>query len=354
MIGRGRKEEWIHLGRSLLPGLILLGGLLPGCSRDPGEVAPPATDAEGTDYDPIRFDEGLLAIERWLEDGRPAEAEQIARRLVALNPDSIDALDAHGRCLVILAALERREGVGDGKALDLEALGCYRALIERSGETPLPIHLHAAGLAAQSAGELDEAFAFHVRADTIEPDNPQHAIFAGNILAGLGRTGEAKAWFEKATTIDPREPWGWAGLAEALRQDGATTDALEAIRKARSAAPGSSGFRVAEARILRESGNAREAAMLLYALPPLERATFVVTTEIALACEAIGEHRRAAEAWEALHMRDRDAYLPALNAAAAWLNAGEPELTVSWLDTAVAAGAPAEEVEAVRARLAER
>ena len=234
---------------------IALGSVIAGCDRGP-TTAESETPANAQAYDPVRFDEGLLAIETWLEDGRPEEAERIARRLVQLDPDSIDALEAHGRCLMIIAAMSRREGRGDGIAEEEEALERYRALIKRSGEVPLPAHLHAAGLAAQACGEFEEALSFHVRGDGLEPNNPQHAIFAGNIHTRMGQPGLARDWFLRATEIDSREPWGWAGLAECHRQDGDWDRALEAIRSARERAPESTGFRVSEARILREAGDA--------------------------------------------------------------------------------------------------
>jgi predicted Zn-dependent protease len=226
-------------------------------------------------------------------------------------------------------------------------------VIRESGESPLPAHLHAAGVAAQVAGEPEEALEYHVRADGREPDNPQHAIFSGNILAGLDRAEEAADWFTRATRIDSREPWGWAGLAEVHRQDEAWEDALVMIRKARSAAPGNNGFRVGEARILRESGHPEDAARLLFALQPEQRTTSAVTRELTASCTLLGEHRKAAEAWIALHLKEPDRFEPALEASAAWLDAGERELASSWLQTAELAGAPTERVEVIRSRLRE-
>ena len=339
--------------RSFIPiSIMALGSLFAGCDGTPPPPEP-ETSANAPAFDPVRFDEGLLAIETWLEDGRPEEAERIARRLVELDPDSTDALEAHGRCLMIAAAMVRRDGRGDGIKEEEEALERYRALIAFSGATPLPAHLHAAGLAAQACGEFEEALALHVRADTLEPTNPQHAIFAGNIHSRLGAPAEARIWFTRATEIDPREPWGWAGLAECHRQEDDWAPAIEAIRSARERSPLNTGFRVAEARILRESGRPREAAMLLFAIPDAQRATPAITRELTSACTLIGEHRRAAEAWGELHRRQPDDHDSALSAAKAWLNAGEPEQALAWLNVAETAGANPETIDAFRSRLPE-
>ena len=333
-----------------MSGLFALAGLPLGCSEDPGTPAT-TTSPDQVVYDPVRFEEGLEAVETWIIDGRPDKAETIARRLVTLNPDSLDALEAHGRCLTILGAMAAREGRTDGEAQRILALERYRELIDRSGNPPDPMHLHAAGLAAQAAGELDEALDYHVRADTVEPSNAQHAIFAGNIHAGRDETEAARTWFTRATIIDPREPWGWAGLAEAHRQSGASEAALESIRSARARAPENTGFRISEARILRESGRAREAAQLLFAIDPSRRATPAITAELCAACTLIGEHRRAAEAWSALHARSPDNHMAATSAAVAWIRSGEPEEAATWLEAAAAAGADPEELESIRRKL---
>jgi tetratricopeptide (TPR) repeat protein len=347
MIVRALPVKEILRTSLLASGLIALAGLPLGCSE---EAVPPETTStpDRIDYDPVRFEEGLLAVETWIQDGRPGEAEQIARRLVTLNPTSLNALEAHARCLSILAAMAAREGRTDGAAQRAQALQRYRALIEHSGSRPTAMHLHAAGLAAQSAGELEEALDYHVRADEIEPTNAQHAIFAGNIHAGRDETEAAKTWFSRATTINPREPWGWAGLAEAHRQSGATDEALVSIRSARSRSPKNNGFRVAEARILRESGRGREAAQLLFAIDLDQRATPAITAELCAACSLIGEHRLAADAWSALHARSPDDHMAATNAALAWIQAGEPAEAATWLEAAAAAGADPEELESIR------
>jgi tetratricopeptide (TPR) repeat protein len=327
--------------------MVSIACLVPlACDRDDPQPA------SLTAFDQKRFEEGLVGIETWLGKGKPDAAEVIARRLVELDPDSVEALEAHGRCLIVLAALRDHEGAtNDATDLRLQAHDRYQAAVQIAGETPRISLLHEAGIAAAAAGQPEQALALHVRAAQLDPNDAKHAIFTGNMLARLERPEQAREWFTRATELDPSEPWGWAGLAETHRQDGNHDTALTAIRTARAAAPSSSGFRVAEARILRESGRGREAAMLLFAVQPDERATRTITEELAAACTQIGDHRRAAIAWEALHARNPDDLGAMTEAAMAWIRAEDDLRAASWLEAAENAGASPSEIERVRARL---
>ena len=77
-----------------------------------------------------------------------------------------------------------------------------------------------------------------------------------------------------------------------------------------------------------------------------------MTRELTFACTLIGEHRRAAEAWAELHRRNPTDHDSALAAAKCWLNAGEREQALAWLNVAATAGANPQLVATVRERLA--
>ena len=335
-------------GRHFSTAMLSLTILVPlACDRD--DPKPPSPIA----FDRGHFEEGLVGIERWLGEGKPDAAEVIARRLVELDPDSVEALEAHGRCLIVLGALHASQGaMNEAVALRIRANDRYQAAVKLAGKTPRISLLHEAGIAAVGAGEPEQALALHVRAARLDPRNAMHAIFAGNMLARLERPVEARAWFTSATEIEPDEPWGWAGLAETHRQSGDHVSALVSIRKARAAAPASTDFRVAEARILRESGHGREAAMLLFAVHPDQRTTRIITEELAAACTQMEDHRRAALAWEALHARNPQDLAAMTEAAMAWIRAGDNERAASWIGAAENAGASPEAIERVRSRLA--
>lgn len=326
--------------------VVLLCLFATGCGQQ--QPAPEAT----TSFERERFEEGLRSIETWLARGKPDKAEVIARRLVTLEPDSVEALEAHGRCLVILGALKRSQG-SDSEATQFikQADECYQAAVHSAGASPRVSLLHEAGITASSTGDYERALGLHSRAAELDPTNTKHAIFAGNLLTRLERPEESARWFQQATERDPNEPWGWAGLAEANRQMKAYDAALTTIRQARACDPSNTNFRIAEARILRESSRGREAAMLLFAIGPDERANRPVTEALVAACTQIGDHRRAAEAWQALHAKHPEDLDAMLEAASAWLLAGEREQAAAWLEAAESSGASPAKLQSIREKL---
>lgn len=322
---------------------------LGGC----GEDEPASTPFAEKTFNPDRFQEGLVAVDRWLSDGDASKAEVIAARLVELDPDSIVALQAHGNCLLILGSLADQSGdLVNAATLRQQADTSYQSALTHAGsmaEAPL---LHQAALAAAATGDLERACVLHIRAASTDPTDPTHPIFAANTLTRLEHPEEAITWFDRAIEIAPDEPWAWAGRAECQRQLQKFDEALAAIRTARSrsvARGTESGFpfRVAEARILREAGQARRAADLLYAIDSSEH-TRGSSSELAAACTDLGEHRRAAEVWERFNRQNTGDVTSMLAAAECWIRAEEFEEAAAWLNLAETAGAPPSVVESLR------
>ena len=336
--------------RSILLAGFLIAGLTAGC----GDGSPPADgQARGNVRNPAAFQEGLEAVDHWLGRGDAAKAELIAGRMVDLDPGSIEALRAHGRCLLVLGAVEERSGRDDeATELRTRAAGRYRQAVEAAGDTVTASLLHESGIAATAGGGLHDALEFHRRAAMLDESDPTHAIFTANVLTMLERPREAAPWFDRAITIAPEEPWGWAGRAECMRQLERYEEALEAVRTARSRALSGGtdsglSFRVAEARILRESGRGREAANLLFAVREEEH-TRGSTEELAAACTQILEHRRAAEAWERFNQRRPGDTDSMIEAARCWMRQGEPERAAVWLNLAESAGATPAQLDSIR------
>ena len=294
-----------------------------------------------------------MAVDQWLADGDAGKAEVIAARLVELNPGSIAALQAHGNCLMILGSLADQNGDADSAGqLRVRADEAFQsALIQTRGAEPDSL-LHQSALAAAATGDLDRALTLHIRAAEVDPTNPTHPIFAANTLTRLELPKEAITWFDRAIETAPDEPWAWAGRAECLRQLDSFDEAITAIRtaRARSVARGTESgfpFRVAEARILREAGQARLAAELLFAVDASEH-TRESTSELAAACAEIDEHARAAKAWERFNLRNQGDVDSMVEAARCWVRAGEPEQAAAWLNLAETTGAPLNVLDAAR------
>ncbi|MEE2681548.1 MAG: tetratricopeptide repeat protein [Planctomycetota bacterium] len=339
--------------RRAIPAILLLGlatlGFLNGCDGE----ASPTPAAEEAVYDRKRFEEGLVAIDEWLANGDAGKAEVIAARLVELDPDSIAARQAHGNCLLILGSLADQNGDPDAaERFRIRADEAFQSALARSGGAESAALIHQAALAASARGDLERALSLHVSASEVDPADPTHPIFAANTLTRLQLPKEAITWFDRAIEIAPDEPWAWAGRAECHRQLRSFDEALEAIRtaRARSVARGTESgfpFRVAEGRILREAGQPRRAAELLFAVDSTEH-TRESTSELAAACTAIEEHQRAAEAWERFHHRNQGDVDSMVEAARCWIRAGEPEHAASWLELAESAGVDPAVITAAR------
>ena len=324
--------------------------MLGGCDRSSPSSDPGPTIAT---VDPRGFQEGLDAVEVWLGQGDAVKAEVVADRLVELDPGSHEALQAHGRCLLVLGATAERSGEGDA-ALEFRDRAAERYLqaVEAAGDVAGTGLLHEAGIAATGARRLPEALRLHQRAAALDDTDATHAIFAANVLTMMDRPREAAPWFERAIEIAPEEPWGWAGRAECLRQLERYDEALEAVRSARGRATArgtESGFafRVAEARILREAGRPGDAANLLFAIRAGEH-TLGSTRELAAACAAMDRHEKAAEAWERYHRGRPGDTGSMLEAARCWMRAGEPQRAAAWLELAESTGVGSAELDPIR------
>lgn len=338
--------------------LILIGGSAGNGCRD---ASSPAGENVAAPRDAARAEEALQSIEVWLGKGEADKAETIAGKLVEVDPKSPDAREAHATTLVALAAEAASNGAQrTAETLRTRALTRYEESIELSAPTPRPDMLRAAGIVAESLKRKKRALSLYQKAAEGDPDNASHAIYAGNVLIKMDRPEEAESWFLKAIEIDPSEPWGWAGRAVVLRQQARFDEALESVRRARRYANGRGtrndiAFRVSEARILRESGRAEEAARLLYAVDPKTRsASAGVTTELHLACEMIGAHTKSAETWAAfyaVHPEDADALFMV---AESWLRAGRPEQAASWYRLANDVGIPEQGIQEMRRKALEK
>ena len=124
----------------------------------------------------------------WIRQGRFDEAEGLFRRLLAGNPDNVDALNN----LAWLLALRDQ-----GKAQ--EALELIDRAIEVQGAVPSLVDTRAVVLIR--AGQLDRALSELGRARTSDPRNPSLALHLAWAYQAEGKTDEARTALQQAKDL---------------------------------------------------------------------------------------------------------------------------------------------------------
>ena len=129
-----------------------------------------------------------------LGQGRHGEAERLARRLVALDPN-----DPQARGLIGVALAES---------------GSTREAVRYLGFAPdlPPFHI-AKALALTALGRFDEAEASARRASLLAPDDPEPFRALGSALAAQRRYADALLAFGQALALDPDHPEAHLGRA---------------------------------------------------------------------------------------------------------------------------------------------
>jgi tetratricopeptide (TPR) repeat protein len=197
---------------------------------------------------------------------RTAEAETLARRILASEPDHRPALnllgvlreqagdhtqaadlfarvaelapddaEAHYNLAIVLTALERVD----------EAIGRYRRAIALK-----PDHAKAysnLGGALRIRGLLDEAEVACRRALTIDPDSASAHVNLGTVLTSRDRLDEAAQSFRRATEIRPDLAEAFLNLGLALHNQGRFEEALAQYRRTAGIRPDYADAHMAEA-----------------------------------------------------------------------------------------------------------
>lgn len=154
--------------------------------------------------------------------GNLAEAGDLYRAILGVEPDNVDALNLLG---VICHQLGQHD-------VAIEYHG--KAIALRSGVGSFHWNL---GLALKAAGRLDEAAATMATAVETEP----HAgrwVELGATHHALGRLEAAEESFRQAVAVDPNSTEGWSNLGETLRSLGRLKDAEKCLRRAIAVDPG--------------------------------------------------------------------------------------------------------------------
>ena len=213
-------------------------------ARDEARVSEPSMGA----FENLR---PAPADARTLEDavalhraGRNGEALRLYRRVLAAEPDRVDALNLGGVALVqsgaldeALEFLERAAGAAPERADVQYNLGRALAELRRFGES---------------------AAAFR-RAIGLAPNDAQAHNNLGLVLAQLGEPDRAETAFRQALALKSGYAEAHNNLGALLLDGGRLDEALIAIRRAIEIAPGYAGAHNNLGRVLRDTGEIDEA-----------------------------------------------------------------------------------------------
>jgi len=159
-------------------------------------------------------------------EGRPAEAENIYRQIIAQNP-------SHADSHYMLAALGYEMGRGQD-ALPL----AQRATQLSPGNADFHI---LTGVLLATTGQTDRAIESFKQAAALRPNDPAALNNLANALRQAGRAEEALGVYQQAQLIQPDFPEVYANQSNALLDLGRAEEAIESCKKAITLKPGYSG-----------------------------------------------------------------------------------------------------------------
>ena len=149
--------------------------------------------------------------------GHPHEALQLYRKVLAVRPDQVDALNLGGVANLDLGY------IGEAVKLLQAAVRLRPSYAEAHNNL---------GNALQAAGRLDEAAAAYRRAIGINPGYAEAHYNLGILLQKSNDTAGAVAAYRRATEINPSFAEAYASLGASLQEFGELDDAIAACRRA--------------------------------------------------------------------------------------------------------------------------
>jgi tetratricopeptide (TPR) repeat protein len=295
----------------------------------------------------------LDAADRYIKGQELSSAEAILIPLIEKAPREVAARDLYAQVLMMQAmSLRQRGKSGEAGLKFAQSYQQHQAAIALQ---PTAARQQAAGMIALESQQLDNALTHFNEAARLDPQNPQHPLHAAQVLLLLRRIDEASAAAEAVLKIDAQEPLAHATLAAIALEKSEIEKAGQHIARARQIDPRSVGLRVQEAKILRRANEPARVLELLAALSDEERAQEAVTYEIAAAYGMLGDHMKAARAWEHRYRHgamDPAQWKAAVEACKALLEAGETEQAQLWLQYAKLAAPSDPAVIALESRFA--
>jgi len=196
----------------------------------------------------------LAALAALMDEGRPAEAERLARDRLAQQPNA-------GILWKVLAVAQMRQGKGALPALK-------RTVQLLPGDAESHANLAAAWIEQR---RWDEAIVTLHRVIELEPGNLSALLDTAAVLRALGRACESVPLYRRVLDIDPRALAARNDLGNVLLELGEYAAALDCYRQAVSLAPNDAKVRANLANALRRLGrisDAVEASRQAIALDP--------------------------------------------------------------------------------------
>lgn len=282
----------------------------------------------------------IASMDRLIDAGKFENALKVARELAVKAPNDPLAGEALARALLSLC------NANPTPRLRNETADAYaRVAAQRPTSPGLQ---SAAGVAAYSAGRIEEAIRFHQRARQLEPGNPQHLYLEAMMWNVSNQPWTAVGLLEMALKLQPDSPDLEMGMAEALAQSGESDPAIEHMRHARSLAPNDAAIRLRAAALLRGAGHPGEAAEMLLGGVSIGSADRATSELCARSLANAGKHAESAEVWERIATASLMEPEPLLEAAREWSRAGHQENALVFLEKARQANAPAAYYELIR------
>jgi tetratricopeptide (TPR) repeat protein len=244
-------------------------------------------------HDPPAYPRGSLAnfLARSGDyDGARTELE----RVLAVDPDSADAIALHGDVLMAIGEQASAHNAhDDAESAYRRALADYDRLAAVVPDHPAVLFSRAR--AYVELGDVDAAIGDLERALELDPDDADAHNRLGVLLEGRGSFAEALEHYERVVALAPDNPVGWRNRGDALRALGRADAAATSYRRAVELDPDEASTRIALAEFLGVSGDydgARTELERVLAVDPDSADAIALDASVLM---AIGDRAQASE-----------------------------------------------------------
>jgi tetratricopeptide (TPR) repeat protein len=220
----------------------------------------------------------LASIKMMMDDalahhraGRLAEAEQIYRQILAIDPRHPDALH-------LLGMIEYQAG-----RLDTAEELIRRAIAIHGKGVSYYVNL---GTVVQAQGKTDEAEALYRQALALNPNLPEVHVNLGNVLQNRTEFAESVEHYQRALELKPENAETWNNLGNALQEQGKMEPAIACYLRALALRPD-------YAEVYYNLGNASRAQDLLHEAVGYYRQALTINPAYAEATYNLGNVLRA-------------------------------------------------------------